>query len=956
MATSLSKPGLKTSIAEALYNEIITNSNNYYYYIGKTLDWVGGDVAVVPPTSLNYELDTRRDMVFMKKVTTADVAFILNRRNWISGTVYDMYDTHVGDTVDVESTWSGSSVFGTFDLSQIGVGYAVSGTGIASNTFVSAITESTVTLSGPVVEAGSGTITFTCVSHSGATSLEDSTFYVVTADNHVYKCLYNNEGSPSTVKPYAITHTSITTSDGYVWKYMYTIPNFLVNKFMSQTDMPVTTAVSSNYYSSGALNSFNIINYGVNYGPGDSLVVTGDGSLRDNVYKIITATIDDAGEGYTSTPTLVVDDPFTSVPFATSTDYITGQYVKQDSRIYLVSVGGQSGLTVPTHTSDQASNGSTTLRFVGRSAVPTVTMSAGAIASVTLDGSIGYINLTEVGSGYDTNNPPTVVISGDGINAQAVATVDYQGYISNIKVTNAGTGYTAATVTIDAPVAPSIVFDPTTVPGDVDYTENTIASVGHSFFTGLRVIYSNGGNTSVGGLINSSIYYVYVVDEDTIKLTSTYADAMFGTSFVDLAVGSTGTTHTLIADYTTATASAEIYYGYGYQTIPTITVEDPVVPDHLYASGTVVLFGQYIQSGNLFYYVSVGGILGESAPSHLSGSATNGTATLDFAGRTAQISLFADRTQAKIAPVIVDGQIRGVVVQDPGVGYTTATVTPFSISGGTEAVIEVNTSYGDLNSRQANVELLAIPGTIDAITTINSGQNYTWANIEVEGDGTGCTAEAVLNLGTIEKIIVTNPGFGYTRATVTITGNAGAVQAYARPNISPYDGHGRNAIKELYARDIGISSTIANDRVQGFLIDNEFRQLGIVKNPLAFDSNLRYTSITGSTCFSITGEFDLPNLVTDQVMTRQSDGAEFRIIALPESGSGEVSILVVALGGKYPEVADVLLYNETQQAILTVVVDPKINKYSGDILFIDNRASFQPTDEQTVSIKTVIRF
>ena len=57
----------------------------------------------------------------------------------------------------------------------------------------------------------------------------------VVSNNNIYKCLDNNNVSPSTVNPATApaagtdysTNTSgvISTSDGYIWKYMYTIPD-----------------------------------------------------------------------------------------------------------------------------------------------------------------------------------------------------------------------------------------------------------------------------------------------------------------------------------------------------------------------------------------------------------------------------------------------------------------------------------------------------------------------------------------------------------------------------------------------------------------------------------------------------------------------------------------------------------------------------------------------------------
>lgn len=50
-------------------------------------------------------------------------------------------------------------------------------------------------------------------------------FYCFTDEFNVYKCLDNNGGAPSTIKPSGLSFVPIRTADGYLWKYMYTVPN-----------------------------------------------------------------------------------------------------------------------------------------------------------------------------------------------------------------------------------------------------------------------------------------------------------------------------------------------------------------------------------------------------------------------------------------------------------------------------------------------------------------------------------------------------------------------------------------------------------------------------------------------------------------------------------------------------------------------------------------------------------
>lgn len=69
-----------------------------------------------------------------------------------------------------------------------------------------------------------------------------SPFYVFTDDFNVYKCIFNNYGAQSTEKPTGTnSSTMIKTSDGYVWKYMYSISPSDSLKFVTTSHIPVET-------------------------------------------------------------------------------------------------------------------------------------------------------------------------------------------------------------------------------------------------------------------------------------------------------------------------------------------------------------------------------------------------------------------------------------------------------------------------------------------------------------------------------------------------------------------------------------------------------------------------------------------------------------------------------------------------------------------------------------------
>ena len=95
-------------------------------------------------------------------------------------------------------------------------------------------------------------------------TLFDSTFYVLTTARNVYKCLDNNGGATSTDEPTGVSTSVITTSDGYRWKYMYTLSaaqqsNFLSTDFMAVTENASASSDQSNVISAAVDGSIDIV-------------------------------------------------------------------------------------------------------------------------------------------------------------------------------------------------------------------------------------------------------------------------------------------------------------------------------------------------------------------------------------------------------------------------------------------------------------------------------------------------------------------------------------------------------------------------------------------------------------------------------------------------------------------------------------------------------------------------
>ena len=126
--------------------------------------------------------------------------------------------------------------------------------------------------------------------------------YVMTDDYNVYKCLYNNNGSNTTIKPISTNPNTIySTADGYIWKYMYTLSSKDRVKFLTSDWVPVRTLTGNDGSLQwrvqqaaipGAIHVCTITNPGSGYSNDNppTVIFTGDGRNASGSASINTST------------------------------------------------------------------------------------------------------------------------------------------------------------------------------------------------------------------------------------------------------------------------------------------------------------------------------------------------------------------------------------------------------------------------------------------------------------------------------------------------------------------------------------------------------------------------------------------------------------------------------------------------------------------------------------------
>lgn len=330
-----------------------------------------------------------------------------------------------------------------------------------------------------------------------------------------------------------------------------------------------------------------------------------------------------------------------------------------------------------------------------------------------------------------------------------------------------------------------------------------------------------------------------------------------------------------------------------------------------------------------------------------------------YAQSTTHILIDGDGQGAVATPTVVSGAITavnvfvdGAAVVYQGTGYSF--IFASAIGAGTGAAMTA--VLGRTTSMPVNdaVPLASIPGGIHVIDVLTGGQNYSPDNttVTINGDGTGAEAIAVVNNGVVTRIDMTNPGTNYDWITVTVNSPVG-FGATARGIISPRGGHGFDSVDELYAAgfSIMVNMGVGGDDPDIFT-GNDYRQLGLMKNPLVYESNLPLRSVTATTCYVIEVA-DITKYNTDDIITTD-DGGQFRVIQIiaPHVWLQPIKDYITAIS--------TLTNTNTAIGGLTInngsIVDPEVDVYSGEVLYINNKRRVARLTSQTETLQIFFSF
>lgn len=266
---------------------------------------------------------------------------------------------------------------------------------------------------------------------------------------------------------------------------------------------------------------------------------------------------------------------------------------------------------------------------------------------------------------------------------------------------------------------------------------------------------------------------------------------------------------------------------------------------------------------------------------------------------------------------------------------------------------------GSNNTITVNTAFTVVPNT--------SSQYIISPLVTVRGDSGGtansrCTAYVSNTFGgQVRKITVISPGLSYSTANVTITANVGS-GATAKAVISPRGGHGSDATDELYGDNVMIDLRVAGNESNTFPTNNDFRVIGVLRDPLLANGFAANSSVIDQTT-RITINASTGDFTTDEVIVGQTSGAKARLVYFANTNASKTqgvlkvtNVVRNGTGGNFTAGETVQGQTSTITANVVSVTKPALKPYSGLIIYNENRTSVVRAEDQTEDIKIIVKF
>lgn len=273
--------------------------------------------------------------------------------------------------------------------------------------------------------------------------------------------------------------------------------------------------------------------------------------------------------------------------------------------------------------------------------------------------------------------------------------------------------------------------------------------------------------------------------------------------------------------------------------------------------------------------------------------------------------------------------------------------------------------------------------TFSAVATAPSdGDSYAIGpKIVISGDGQGGNARATVNsTGAINAVTMVAGGNNYSNATITVISNGSQANSYnptaatLTPVIGPAGGHGSDAVKELGGVYVMTNARLEYSESNNFTTNNDFRKVGLLAQPKLSNGSFASASVVDQATTVVLTSWNGTTFAADELVTGATSGATGRVVDFTGNNTLRLTDIIPAGNSTtagyngiygYFTNSEVIAANTTgaggSGASATAngngsVTGGDLQRFSGDIIYVENRSPVTRASDQIEDVKLIIEF
>ena len=276
-----------------------------------------------------------------------------------------------------------------------------------------------------------------------------------------------------------------------------------------------------------------------------------------------------------------------------------------------------------------------------------------------------------------------------------------------------------------------------------------------------------------------------------------------------------------------------------------------------------------------------------------------------------------------------------------------------------------------IDTPSTDKQSLTVSPTLGAITVTGTVTANIAPHARIDGDGHGHAIQLTANSGaanSVGGVTVIATGNNYTTATLTVLqqGTAAGAGAVVTPIIGPYGGHGYDAPAELGGYFVMVNSKLTQDESGSFTTTNDFRKIGLLKDPNNDNSYIRTTAATATQTKTFTYASNTVVLGGDVTISQTAAGGASAYVVDVNATASTMRVIDVTNGSSDTagydtkpgswQTSTVAQIGGGGTFTLSAVANGAMRIGSGEIIYVENRAPVARAADQTEDIKLIIEF